>query len=149
MSTHSDLTIYFLTEDEVSKASVLLTELNPQVPREIQEQRLRLILHDLPNYRCLAVRKGEQLIALCGIWIATKTWCGKYLEIDNFVVTASLRNQSVGELLLDRCLEIAREENCEIIVLDSYTTNRASHRFYHRHGFEIVGFHFVKNVVPD
>jgi predicted GNAT family acetyltransferase len=33
-------------------------------------------------------------------------------------------------------------------VLDSYTSNHASHRLYHRLGYEIRGFHFIKPLAP-
>jgi RimJ/RimL family protein N-acetyltransferase len=39
---------------------------------------------------------------------------------------------------------IGQERECKLLVLDSYTANHPSHRLYHRLGFEIWGFHFVK-----
>jgi RimJ/RimL family protein N-acetyltransferase len=41
---------------------------------------------------------------------------------------------------------IGRERDCKLLVLDSYTANHPSHRLYHRLGFEIWGFHFVKPI---
>jgi hypothetical protein len=37
------------------------------------------------NYKQIAVLKGC-LCGLSGLWFGIKLWCGKYLEIDNFIV---------------------------------------------------------------
>jgi ribosomal protein S18 acetylase RimI-like enzyme len=83
-------------------------------------------------------------MGVCSTWVATKVWCGRYLEIDNLVVRPEYRSQGVGSALIEFMERLGREQCCEIAVLDSYTANRSSHRLYHRHGFEILGFHFVK-----
>lgn len=96
------------------------------------------------NYKQIIVTKNNQTIALTGVWIATKLWSGKYVEIDSFVVHKDFRGQKIGDILIDEVHRIAKEVDANQIVLDAFTTNFAAGKFYINHGFEPKGFHFVK-----
>ena len=135
-----------LVSTDLADASALLVTLNPETPAEVVEKRLHAILLDHPHYQLFGAFAGSRLSGVAGAWIATKIWCGRYLEIDNLVVDPDQRSSGVGSRLMAHLEELARERACTIIVLDSYTSNHASHRLYHRLGFEIWGFHFIKPI---
>jgi ribosomal protein S18 acetylase RimI-like enzyme len=138
------LTLRPLGETDLPSAAELLVFLNPSIPCETLRERLGTILLDHPHYRLTGAFYGDRLVGLTGAWIATKVWCGRYLEVDNLVVHPDARSAKIGTRLIENLEATAREEACEILVLDSYTSNHPSHRLYHRLGFEIWGFHFVK-----
>ena len=71
-------------------------------------------------------------------------WCGKYLELDNVIVSKEYRSKGVGKILSDFLDKKAHLNNCTILVLDAYTSNFKAHRFYYNQGFSPKGFHFVK-----
>lgn len=96
------------------------------------------------NYSQIIIIKENQTIALTGVWIGTKLWSGKYVEIDSFVVHENFRGQKIGDLLIQKVHEIAKEVNANQIVLDAFTTNFAAGKFYINHGFVPKGFHFIK-----
>ncbi|WP_329805945.1 GNAT family N-acetyltransferase [Flavobacterium facile] len=96
------------------------------------------------NYQQIIVTKNNQTIALTGVWIGTKLWSGKYIEIDSFVVHEAFRGQKIGDILIEEVHKIAKKVNANQIVLDAFTTNFAAGKFYINHGFEPKGFHFVK-----
>jgi GNAT superfamily N-acetyltransferase len=98
------------------------------------------------NYQQIIVTKNNLTIALTGVWIGTKLWSGKYIEIDSFVVHEAFRGQKVGDVLIAEVHKIAKKVNANQIVLDAFTTNFAAGKFYINHGFEPKGFHFVKNL---
>lgn len=98
------------------------------------------------NYQQIIVTKNNLTIALTGVWIGTKLWSGKYIEIDSFVVHEAFRGQKVGDILIAEVHKIAKKVNANQIVLDAFTTNFAAGKFYINHGFEPKGFHFVKNL---
>ncbi len=125
-------------------AAALLTQLNPETPAALIAQRLDTLLADHSHYQLFGAFAGGKLAGVAGAWIATKIWCGRYLEIDNLVVDPNQRSAGIGSLLIQHLESLAKERDCKIVVLDSYTANRPSHRLYHRLGFEIWGFHFVK-----
>ena len=129
---------------EIPAAVKLLAYLNADTAVEILRDRLDSILRESPHYQLFGAFIGAQLLGIAGAWIATKVWCGKYLEIDNIVVDPTRRSSGIGSLLISHLEEIARHNDCDIVVLDSYSANHASHRLYHRAGFHIGGFHFLK-----
>ena len=101
-------------------------------------------LFDLDYYKQLIVVENGITMGLAGFWIGTKLWCGKYLEIDNFVVNPDHRSKGIGKLLTDYIEKKAIELNCSSIVLDAFTGNFGAHRFYYNQGYAPKGFHFVK-----
>lgn len=138
--------IRLLSPDDLNAATGLLAQLNPGVPEEIVRQRFETILADHPHYHAYGAFNGPELIGLAGAWIATKVWCGLYLEIDNLVIDPAHRSSGVGTCLMNALENRANELGCKLLVLDSYVSNSASHRLYHRLGYEIRGFHFVKEL---
>ncbi|MCW1886428.1 GNAT family N-acetyltransferase [Luteolibacter flavescens] len=137
-----------LVAGDYPEAVRLLAVLNPSVPVEVLEQRFMTILAEHPHYHAYGAFLDGKLAGLASAWIATKVWCGRYLEVDNIVVDPEIRSAGVGTLLVQHLEALAREKDCNLAVLDSYTSNHASHRLYHRLGFEIWGFHFVKPLGP-
>ena len=147
----SDAPITFrqLFEADALSAVGLLAHLNPDCPVPVLRDRFATILRDHPHYRAIGgFATDGKLLGFAGIWIATKIWCGKYLEVDNLVVHPSHRATGVGTAILRHLEDLARAEDCNLLVLDSYTCNHASHRLYHRLGYEIWGFHFIRQVRP-
>ena len=96
------------------------------------------------NYKQLIVVENNTTIGLAGFWIGTKLWSGKYLELDNVVVHQDFRSQKIGSIMTNYLNQKAIAENCNMIVLDAFTTNFGAHKFYMNHGYVPKGFHFVK-----
>jgi ribosomal protein S18 acetylase RimI-like enzyme len=140
------VTIRPLETSDLPEAARLLGTLNPDSPLNLVRERLDTILADHPHYHLIGAFDGDSLLGVCSAWIATKIWCGRYLEIDNLVVDPELRSGGVGTALIQHFEALGRERDCKILVLDSYTSNHPSHRLYHRLGFEIWGFHFIKPI---
>jgi len=139
-------TLRILTATDLEAASELLVFLNPETPAQTVAARLHTILTDHSHYRIIGAFSGKTLVGVASAWIATKIWCGRYLEIDNLVVAPSHRSMGIGRLLIQWLEGLAATEACNTVVLDSYTANCPAHRLYHRLGFEIWGFHFVKPI---
>lgn len=135
-----------LESADLPDAARLLQTLNPDTPLPLVHERLETILAEHPHYELLGAFVKQHLAGVCGVWIATKIWCGRYLEIDNLVVDPELRDSGVGTALMKHIEQLGRERDCKILVLDCYTSNHASHRLYHRLGFNIWGFHFIKPI---
>ncbi len=139
-----EITLQSFSRGDIPAAVELLGILNPSIPQEELAARLDAILTEHPHYHAVGAHAGGRLVGFGAAWVATKIWCGKYLEIDNLVVHPDFRSAGTGSRLIRHFETMARELECRIIVLDSYTSNHPSHRLYHRLGFEIWGFHFVK-----
>lgn len=140
------ITLRPLVSSDLERAAELLVSLNTETPLPMIAERLQTLLSEHDHYQLVGAFSGPLLIGVAGAWIATKIWCGRYLEIDNLVVSESHRSSGIGSQLIAHLEAVGRERDCKILVMDSYTVNTASHRLYHRLGFEIWGFHFIKPI---
>ena len=128
--------------DEMLQTLDVLQELYPSLT---PENYLADLKEMLPNnrYGQVAIFDGDTCIGVSGYWIGTKLWCGKYLEIDNLVVSAKVRSKGVGKMIFDYLAEKAKQEECSMVSLDSYTSNFKAHKFFYNEGFAPKGFHFI------
>jgi len=131
--------------DEMVKMLPLIQQLNPNMTESRYTHLLQSMVQQ-GNYFQVACFQAEKCLGLTGVWIGTQLWCGKFIEVDNFIVDASARGQGVGKLLLNWIEERARKEQCEMIRLDTYVTLEKAQRFYFRNGFKIEGFHMTKKL---
>lgn len=142
----SALEIRPITPEEVPAAVALLTILNPDKTPELIGSRLEAILRDHPHYLPIGAFIEGDMKGFVGAWIATRIWCGRYLEVDNFVVHPDARGGGIGTRLMARLEDLARENDCDVVALDTYVTLHDAHRLYHRLGYSVLGYHFVKTL---
>ena len=98
------------------------------------------------GYRCIGAYEGKDCMGICGFWVGTRFWCGRHIDIDNFVLTEDARSKGVGAAMLRWIEEEGRRQNCDMAMLDTYADNYRSHKFYYREGYYILGYHFVKEL---
>ncbi len=142
----AEISIRPLGPADLPTAAQLLAPLNPDTSQGLILERLKTVLTDHPHYELFGAFSDGTMAGVAGAWIATKIWCGRYLEIDNLVVSENHRSCGIGSRLMAHLEELARERDCKVLVLDSYASNTASHRLYYRLGFEIWSFHFIKPI---
>ncbi|MFN3640753.1 MAG: GNAT family N-acetyltransferase [Flavobacterium sp.] len=134
----------FYTLEEMIPQFKLVQELYPEMTFEKYTELLQKMLPH--NYRQIVAYDGLQPVGLSGIWVGHKLWCEKYLEMDNVVVHSNYRSKGIGKLLYDFIEKLAVEEQCQMLALDSYTTNFAAHKFFLNQGLVPKGFHFIKYI---
>lgn len=78
------------------------------------------------------------LIGTATIFIETKLIhnFGKVAHIEDVIVHSDFRGKGLGKLLLDKCIEIAKQNGCYKIILDCSDDNC---RFYENCGFNKKG----------
>jgi GNAT superfamily N-acetyltransferase len=135
-----------IDKEEMLKNLSVLQDLYPSLTLIEYSSELDLMLPH--NYGQVGVFEGDICLGLSGFWIGTKLWCGKYLELDNIVVSKSQRSQGIGKLIFDFLHKKALENECTMLSLDSYTTNFNAHKFFYKEGFAPKGFHFI-NILKD
>lgn len=135
------------TIDEMLVEIEILKHLYPTFTIEKYQSYLEeMVPH---NYKQLAIYENGVCVALTGFWTGVKLWCGKYIEIDNFIVDPNHRSKGLGKMLTDYIDAKAIELGCTMTVLDAYTGNFTAHRFYYNQGFVPKGFHFLKILNED
>ena len=95
------------------------------------------------NYKQILVFHENRVVAVCGFWIGTKIWCGKYLELDNVIVSKDFRSHDIGKRMTRYLIDKAKKEDCNMLGLDVYTDNYRGIKFYMNEGFIPRGFHMI------
>jgi len=123
----------------------LIRQLNPDITEQEYTQRLPDMVK-AGYFQVVVKNKKNDIIALAGIWINTKLYSGKYLEMDNVVVDEKFRSSGLGSMLFEYAEELAHENSCNCVMVDAYKENLKAHAFYVRKGFISRGFHFIKKL---
>ncbi len=132
------------TDEEFSAIYPFIRELNKDMSRELFEQLLAAMREE--NYHCITAWQGEDMVGVCGYWIAHRFYCKKALQPDNVIIREDKRNIGIGRAIMAWLEARAKELGCDSMMLDSYLDNEPSHRFYEREGFIKLGYHFHKNI---
>ncbi len=103
-------------------------------------------MHADDNYKLYAVYVNDLLAGVCGCWVTTKFYTGKYLEIDNFIIDPTYRGRGLGAAFVSFIENIAQSLGCKMMMLDAYLENEAAHAFYKAQGFVPKGYHFLKEM---
>lgn len=140
-----DISVRILERDELDGIYPFIRQLNPEMTQATFRERLSQMLEG--GYRCAAAFDGAgTCLGISGFWVLCRFWCGEHIDIDNVVVDENARGQGIGKKLVAWIENWAREQGLSFAVLDSYTSNIDSHRFYFREGYIIRGFHFTKDL---
>ena len=122
----------------------LLKQLNTQLQKDDCKKMFPEMIKS--GYRMIGAFDNKNCVGISGFWVGTKIWCGKYIEPDNLVIDENYRSAGIGKMLMDWIITEGKKLSCKVSVLDTYTNNDKSHRFYFREGYVIKGFHFYKEL---
>jgi ribosomal protein S18 acetylase RimI-like enzyme len=68
------------------------------------------------------------------------------MYIPELIVTEKYRNRGIGTSLINACISLAKQKECQKIRLESGTQRIESHQFYKKMGFESNSLSFTKNL---
>jgi GNAT superfamily N-acetyltransferase len=130
-----------LEREWLGRAEAVHRQLRPQLPSDYAAKMLRVFAGG--GRLCVAAR-GDAVVGVAVYRIHENTFDGRQLYVDDLVADEARRSEGVGEALLEHLQKLARASDCRTVTLDSGTQRQRAHRFYFRHGWTIVGFHFSK-----
>ena len=131
--------------EAMMQAFPLTNQLYPKM--DIGTYRANIIeMAAMNKFRMIGAFYEGKLVGVSGYWVLRMLYCGRYLQVSNFVVDADKRSLGIGSKILQHLEKIARELDCQKFVLDSYTENKKSHPLYFGEGFYVRGFHFMKDL---
>lgn len=94
------------------------------------------------GYKIVCLQAEGQIVSLAGYRISHNLAWGKHLYIDDLVSLETRRSLGYGKRLLEEVIELAKQEGCKQLHLDSGVQGFEAHRFYLREGFKISSHHF-------
>ena len=122
------------TEELLDALTSLLPQLNPQL-KPLTMERLSRVIGD-PATTLLVARDDARIVGVAAVLVyATPAFVKA--RIEDVVVDEHSRGKGVGEALVRRCLEVARERGAEIVELQSARWREVANRLYLRLGFEL------------
>ncbi len=132
------VTIRKCARSDFEQVLSLLRQLWPdrELDREaLEETFLYNLDREHQHYLCAVC--GEELVGFCSLSLRKSLWGQGFLGyIDELVVEEARRGEGTGGMLLECALELAKEEGCRRIELDSAFHREEAHRFYEGHGFK-------------
>lgn len=127
----------------------LIHQLGYAITLEEMQQTLKHYLSS-PDYTVFVAEVDQQVIACAGLVIIRYLHLRANLaQLITLVVDNSLRNNKIGELLLQHVENYSREHGCVKIQLTSAMQRRESgaHSFYMKHGYQTDAMqYFVKEL---
>ncbi len=128
------------TPDEIRRCHPVLVQLRPALgAEELVALVARLAAH---GYRLIYLEETGEVQAVAGYRTTEMPRTGRMLEVDDLVTAQGGRSRGYGKALLAWMTEEGRRAGCSVIELDSATHRHDAHRFYHREGMHILGYHF-------
>ncbi len=69
------------------------------------------------------------------------------MYIPELIVTEKYRNQGIGTSLINSCISLAKQKECQKIRLESGNQRNETHQFYKNLGFESKSLSFTKTLI--
>lgn len=100
---------------------------------------------DSENQKLIVGLIENEIIGFCSLTIKNNLWqAGNLAHIDELIVNEHYRGNGVGKKLIDKITELAVENNCKRIELDSAFHRTSAHKFYEKMGYENRAYLFSK-----
>ena len=122
------------TQELLDALTPLLPQLNPRL-EPLSMERLSRVIGDRATTLLLVRDDGGIVGAAAVLVYATPAFVKA--RIEDVVVDESSRGKGVGEALVRRCIEVARERGAEIVELQSARWREVANRLYPRLGFQL------------
>jgi ribosomal protein S18 acetylase RimI-like enzyme len=129
------------SEADVLACFDVMRQLRPGL-QSAQELLERVTMQGAQGYRLLAAWQEGQPVALAGYRRVDNLIHGRFIYVDDLITDQAHRGRSYGERLLAELRELARNEHCQRLVLDTALANAYAQRFYFRCGLLASGLHF-------
>lgn len=96
------------------------------------------------GYKLLYIEHEYKVVCVAGYRIFSMLYVGKQLYIDDLSTLEVARGNGFGTEMLRHIFQIARDNCCLSVQLDSGPSRQLAHRLYFNEGFTITSFHFGK-----
>ncbi|MCW2097841.1 UNVERIFIED_ORG: acetyltransferase (GNAT) family protein [Pseudomonas psychrophila] len=98
------------------------------------------------GYRLFAISNGQGMVGLAGYRELENLIYGRFIYVDDLVISPQLQGSGVGATLLNAVREEAVRRGCDHFVLDTGLHMALAQRFYFRQGLLARGMHFTEKL---
>ena len=132
------------SDKEIIDCFETLKELRPNLKKENFVKQVRGMYAE--GYRLVSVSEDNKVVAVAGFKFSFNFAMGNKLYIEDLVTAECRRSKGLGKMLLKYLEDLAKQEGCKILHLDSGTQRHAAHKFYLTNNLAIFAYHFVKRI---
>ena len=133
------------TDAEIESCFACIQELRPHLEAESFCGRIRSLQES--GYRLAYITELGEVVAVAGYRLMDNLFLGPSLYVDDLVTTAKARSRGHGAILIRWLKELALDNGCGTLHLDSGVQRDRAHRFYFDNGFHISSFHFSQSLL--
>lgn len=131
------------TEAALEASFPVMKELRPHLT-DSAAYIVQVMHQHTQGYRLLAAWRDGVIVGLAGYRQTDNLIYGRFVYVDDLVVSSTLHRSGIGEQLLRAAREQAITLNCKHFVLDTGLHMALAQRFYFRQGLLARGMHFVE-----
>ena len=134
------LEIKIASEEEIKYCYKIMNQTSKNLS---EKDFISLVSEQIKNgYKLIYVIDNNEVICVTGFVIAQKIAWGKYLHIEDFVTSKSLKSTEAAKALFDFIKIYAKQQKCTSIHLDSSVDREEAHKFYLYENMKIDSYHF-------
>lgn len=133
---------------DLETSFAVMKELRPHL-RDRATYAIQVDHQRAQGYRLLAAWSDGAIVGLAGYRLMDNLLYGRFVYVDDLVVTATLQRAGLGERLLQAARQQAVDLHCEHFVLDTGLHMALAQRFYFRQGLLARGMHFVEPLTQE
>ncbi|MGB3225601.1 MAG: GNAT family N-acetyltransferase [Desulforhopalus sp.] len=133
-----------ISDVEIANCFEVMSELRPHLVKESFVSMIREMENN--GYQLAFIKSEGVIAAVAGFRISTNLIMGKHFYVEDLVVKKSIRSKGLGGILMKWLESRAQNEGCINFHLDSGTQRGDAHRFYFKHDFSILAYHFAKKL---
>jgi GNAT superfamily N-acetyltransferase len=146
---HANLTLRQAKSIDAPAVADLITQLGYPTSPDEMHTRLLPILNN-PTYLTLLAVNGSRILGMAGACL------GRFYEKNHtygrlivMVVDERVRNQGIGQYLLQAVETWLIRQGASEAIVNSHTYRPDAHRFYHVQGYQTTGVRLVKALKAD
>jgi GNAT superfamily N-acetyltransferase len=134
-----------ITDQEIMMCWEALYSLRPMLQAEHFVDQIKEM--QKKGYALLYLFEDNKVVSIAGYRIFSMLYCGKILYIDDLSTLESTRGKGHATSLLKHLYEVAVQQDCKAVHLDSGHIRTEAHKLYFKEGFTISAFHFSKPII--
>lgn len=128
------------TAEAIARTFAVMRQLRPHLVEADYVATIQRMM--LSGFRVVAALDAGTVRAVAGYRLGESLAFGRHLYVDDLVTDESGRSSGFGHALLSWLTQVAREQGCKELHLDSGVQRHGAHRFYLRERMDIVAYHF-------
>lgn len=113
---------------------------------EAGEKYFRVLLEDASSCCLIAEENNQPIGYLAATHKDLNYHSDKYLEIDNMGVNPDYRSKGVGSELIKKCLNWAKDNSYQKVIVNTFFQNTKAISFYRKNGFTEIDITLQKEL---